>query len=520
MRGTGYLVLGCLLALGGSVLGQDIPVDREALDSVEEDLQEVLAAYAEAGQEVNLSALPDSVDSWGPSLDGMVSLWAASVAQETDLRGRFLVQAAGLTLRGKGRQGAGPALDSGLALSFARGNWTLRTGGLGLSAGYGLLLAGPGRRSGLAAAASFPSPRVRLRGWSSTPEERSVFGVGIDGQVGRWHLAAAQGAPGQNSPGTGYGAFCLGRQGEVLDWTLAGVAASGLDGLSLSGSVQEGARRWAWEMAWKQDDQGGPRTMAWLGSGRWDPRHGWCLEVQMAGSTGQEGPWTGDRPAVLGTWSGWGWAGRLKGQLRPGTTLAVLLAHNEGSEQETRVRREDSSTAEILLRVRPASRWLLSLQWRARRDRQWAWSEDYPWLPAALDAEKPRTNLRLQVERRLENGDWRLAFRRLQQGYGEERSARALLEWKGRRLVVRNLGLTLHQVWAWGQEVDLVTAIVPVPGLVRPRHWGRWTSETVLSLSWRPSSLVLAVGLSRRLAEVGEGEEDEFSSWLHAKLLW
>ena len=243
-------------------------------------------------------------------------------------------------------------------------------------------------------------------------------------------------------------------------------------------------------------------------------------EIQVAGSTSEEGPSTGQRPAVLQTWGGRGWAARWKGMLNSKTSVALLLAHSRGSHLESQARRHARQTAEIHLRYRPEPGWSLTLRARDRRDRKWSWSQDHPWLPARLEDESPQRSLLARIERRAPLHWWRLAWRRLRQGEGREMAARSLLEFKGGHQLGQGLEARLHQMWAWGQEVDLVTAITPVPGMVRARHWGRWAAETVLSLVQEGGAWVLATGLSRRLTGDPEQGADEYSIWLHGSVFW
>ncbi|PID80553.1 hypothetical protein CSB20_06895 [bacterium DOLZORAL124_64_63] len=350
-----------------------------------------------------------------------------------------------------------------------------------------------------------------------------MFGGGAQFARGRWRLTAVQGAPERNRPGTGYGALVLESRQKTRSWALAGVRGQGgLGGVSFSGLTRGRGHRLGWEVSGRQDSYGLPWALAWLISGRWATAGRLRLEFQVAGSTSEEGPWTGRRPSVLRTWSGQGWAIRGQGPLGPNMSVALLWARSAGNRRESQGRRYARDMGEALFRFRPASGWSVVLRMRDRRDRKWAWSRDHPWLPAELVTEAPQRGLLIQVERHIGRNRWRLAWRRLERGQGASRVGRSLLEWKGRRLLGRGIKFGWHQMWAWGQDVDLVTAITPVPGMVRPRHWGGWAAETVLNLVWERAGggLILATGLSRRLACGDTGGGAEYAAWWHGRIFW
>ena len=99
---------------------------------------------------------------------------------------------------------------------------------------------------------------------------------------------------------------------------------------------------------------------------------------------------------------------------------------------------------------------------------------------------------------------------------GGRRRSLLAVNWRARpdpRWIVR-----LFAALAWGEDVDLVSAIVPFGGLVLPRHWGKWRSETGLGLehSRRTWSWRLAAGIRR--PEQGRGEVQD--TWLRSAVEW
>jgi hypothetical protein len=62
---------------------------------------------------------------------------------------------------------------------------------------------------------------------------------------------------------------------------------------------------------------------------------------------------------------------------------------------------------------------------------------------------------------------------------------------------------------AWGDPVDLVTALSPLPGRLVPRHWGAWREELWTGVTWgdRRASLAAAVHLRRPRIPAPDGIE-------------
>ena len=67
---------------------------------------------------------------------------------------------------------------------------------------------------------------------------------------------------------------------------------------------------------------------------------------------------------------------------------------------------------------------------------------------------------------------------------------------------------------AWGEPVDLLGAVNPLPGLVLPRHWGSWQSETQASLGVRRGHWQVTAAVAWRGARSGAGLQDSRQAWL------
>ncbi len=75
--------------------------------------------------------------------------------------------------------------------------------------------------------------------------------------------------------------------------------------------------------------------------------------------------------------------------------------------------------------------------------------------------------------------------------------------------VLRKVSYLLSYQWAWGDAIDLVSAVNPLRGLVLPRHWGKWASEILLGLEYSNRLGRIMLAFSRRepaLGGIGKGE--------------
>lgn len=506
-----FLWLGLLVTPWGA--GAQEPGADEAL----EDLQPVLQALAEAGQ---WEDVPPERGGRNWAHGGKLSLWTDWQEDDLSTKSRLSVKLNGLDLRGKVQQDEMEARVEGLTLGLSWSRWQIRAGSLGLTVGHGLLLAGPGRRRSLNAMDSFQSARVRLKGWSTTAEERSIFGWGLQGRAGLWRWTVAHGAPGRAQPGTGYLAAVSEYQGKEDKGAVALVQAQNMKGGSLSGIHERGAWRWTWELAAHQDTSGAPVAALWTGGLRWTLGQRCQQEFRVAGSTSEQRPWTGVRSPLLTVQGGTGWAWRGKFKPSPDWTAALLLGKSQGSDQQSvvRVRSQWRGQIQIEYRLRPS--WSLLCRWRSDRKEKWEWSTDYPWLPAELVEDVPRQSFQVRAQRTVPTGSMKFAMLRQVQGWGTERQIRSTMGVGGGRPISRLWTFGFQQTWAWGDPVDVVTAIVPVPGLVLPRHMGRWRSESLLKLGRKGELLTLAVGLSRRLPDPGSEQGDEIGIWLSGGIRW
>jgi hypothetical protein len=94
-----------------------------------------------------------------------------------------------------------------------------------------------------------------------------------------------------------------------------------------------------------------------------------------------------------------------------------------------------------------------------------------------------------------------------------------------RRHVTRRWTGWLEATSAWGDPVDLVRALTPLPGVVVVRHWGRWRSEAVVGIAGELGAATVRLALARRLPEPGAAadpvpESSALEGWLEASAAW
>ncbi|MBA4378888.1 MAG: hypothetical protein C0395_09610 [Gemmatimonas sp.] len=139
-------------------------------------------------------------------------------------------------------------------------------------------------------------------------------------------------------------------------------------------------------------------------------------------------------------------------------------------------------------------RWGASLSGRSQTQRGWAGR--MPWLPPARQAAQDTWRAAAWVE--TGTGAWRgrLGWRTVRvhergvaQASADDRTALSLSVGAS---PTTGWGWRFVQVWAWGGEADLLSVEAPAPGLVLPRHWGRWRDERTLGVHWRRGGVAAA----------------------------
>lgn len=243
------------------------------------------------------------------------------------------------------------------------------------------------------------------------------------------------------------------------------------------------------------------------------------LTGKWSGSDGNKGPVSGSRPGLLDNWSGAGWAWGLQYRLAGSWRVQTLLAQNQGSPSTGQDRRLRGSRRALEIKGVPWSGWHLRGRLQTHHSETLAWSPDYPWLPASLIGWRDRTGATITLRSAGPSARWTFALKSLRRRRKESAGRRTLASIKYRHTFTHSSGFCSWQ-WAWGEAVDLVGAIQPLPSLVLPRHWGRWSSELLMGGETHGKTLSVQAAVSHRLADMGPNPAAENSYWLGALARW
>jgi len=139
------------------------------------------------------------------------------------------------------------------------------------------------------------------------------------------------------------------------------------------------------------------------------------------------------------------------------------------------------------------SRWLpkrrveITGRWRRRQRRSESWSAVYPWQAPSVASQELKSVLTGQIKFKFSPLVTRVMGRLYQQGKDASWGTRSMVSLSATYALGPSLTLQGSNTTAWGDPIDLVSAISPVSGIVLPRHWGKWREETTLGLraAWK-----------------------------------
>jgi len=439
-----------------------------------------------------------------------------------DHYGKFALETRWLRVRARIREYRSGLRESTGTVEAGGEAIELRVGELGLVQGYGLLIGAPGRGSSLAADSGFASRIERLVTWLGTADSRSLSGFAGRAGYGNWSLRFLNGRPGKaaGNPNVRTSVVQLGCHRRGWRISVSGLSGNLERGVSLAGGIKGKALFGSFEtLAWKVAP-GIPATGAAVLHVGWNPAKGSGLEGLLAFADLAGAPGMASRPAVLPGWDGRGLA--LRGFTRTSSGLALRAMVHLGRNLDRGGVRSRKEKFLIDLQAGKKMSPLVDLAVRYRRTdlRAWHWSERYPWQPPHVEGAQRRTIISAQVV--LERSGMR--GRLLVRSYGLDNESgtgrRSLISLTGRYPVGQAWKLRGAWVTAWGDPVDLVSAISPLPTLVLPRHWGRWRSETVLGLEWFGGGARVQAAVSWRHPEPESGERPVQTIWVEAKVHW
>jgi len=487
---TPLLVL--LAALASAALAETPGVARE-------DWDETLAALAAAGATVSAR---DLVELAGPAARPRNFLawqrrWRSGGGSADLLAADLLAGPASARLRlragtGRRREATGAVRVDVAGLSLTAGWWSWQ-------AGFGLLAGAAGRRPGLTADAGVMPRRSGPRGWTGAPEGRSLRGAAAVWQAGSWRVGAAAGLPAGSASTARTVCAAAGRADGR--WTAMSVFAGGeLVGLGGAGRWESGAWRGAWEVVWQ------PATMAFV-----PPAVGAALEWRPGryvnlGGVYVSSPGRGVSPLasgheLTGTRGGDGWAARGAWQAAPQVRFFALVSGRH--RRMGGPGRERRRLLELQARYRANTGLEARVRYRGTNTDAAVWDADWPWEPPGSAPLGRRRTLGLTLVRTLAGPradvTLRADLRTLTLTGAGTSGRRSLLGLEFRRRTDR--GTVLRAGWheAWGDPVDLVSAVSPLPGRLAARHWGAWRGEIWGGLAHvgRRGALSAAVHLRR-----------------------
>jgi len=506
------------------LLGFSVTVQCAQGQVSDEDAQEVLEAISEADMAQELPSYWENRNAEKQNDKNRAGLWDTRFALEegdrVDSLSKFKIQSSVFSARGRWRRNADQKNVTAFTAGLKTGSLNVQLGGVGMSVGYGLLISSPGRSGGLAAGQSLPSQANRIRGWATTPGKRSVVGVGMTWRSEHWGLMGMHGRLGDAGEGTQLSAVFVERQLGVVKTGMSLARVDGQLGASCSGQWQKSRHRFGFEwVLWEGTDRKTHHGV-WLISWKMTRILGWAMEVQWSASNGSDGPATGIRPGVLDAWNGAGWAIRISSPSVKSWRLKVLLAESGGKDWVGPHQSQTRGFFDVKIQGRPVPGWEFSSRWH-QRIRTWdAWSETYPWLPSQRVKEDRRQGLGLDLKSTGRKRGWVFSLRSLSRQGAATNGRRSLASVRHRIKWGRNTSFLFSFQTAWGDPVDLVSAINPVAGLLLPRHWGHWSSEILAGMERTIWGTRIMVAISRREPTVEADRPPEHCLWAGARVRW
>lgn len=509
-----WLLSLCLLS--SVSLSQDVVTSEEA--------QEVLSALAtadmvqESGESwQNKKVEQQDGESWRGHWDSRIEV---SGPGEMDSLTRFKLNSSFFSARGRWRRNENGSSMQAFTANMGVGNLSVQMGGVGMSAGYGLLISSPGRAGGLAAGQALSSPSTKIKGWATTAEKRSVTGGGLSWRGKGWTVVGLHGRLGESDECESLSAVNLGKQLGNVKIGMGLMGTNAQRGISLNGKWQDGPRQLGFEwVSWGKNALKSQQSV-WLVSLKTNLLMGFGMEAQWGASSSSTGPLVGVRPSVLGAWGGAGWAIRVSSPGVKSWRLKFLFAESRGVDWDGDHQSLGKQFADVIIRGRPRPGWEFSARWH-HRVRTWeAWSDSYPWLPPALVKEDERSGLTLDLKFGKQERSWICSVRNLGRKGATTDGTRTLASVRHRRSLGKGVSILVSFQSAWGEAVDLVTAINPIRGVLLPRHWGHWSSEIMTGLDFPFFGTKLMAAISKRTPALGEDRPSETAFWAGARADW
>ncbi|MBK7671394.1 MAG: hypothetical protein IPJ24_08370 [bacterium] len=499
-------------SLGSDELAPELEDVVGELDAADQPLpRRDLAAATAATATIDHGGSP-----WGAGrLAWRTAFPATGVRQDGRLVLDGALLAATAALRLRPGESAGVAGGGSLRL----GRWRLWGGHLKLRHGFGLAAGDPARRGALAADQSFGGPAGGLAARTSVATGGAGAGFGVEAAFGSWHLAALGGQPAAGSQGLDWAAR-LARAGQAGTWAVLVRRDSTATAVSAGGRLSRQALVMGWELAMVRPSAG-PGAVAAVSAVAWQPSARWKAELLSGAGHGAGAGST----AVLPAGARHGWAVRLAWRDRGQGGLELLAQGAAQSVAGTSTRRRSLAVLEAAWERHVAPGTLANLRVRRADRSDLTWDERAPWQPGVPGQPAVRTLLSGGIE--WERGPARLGagWRSFTVAGSTNDGNRQLIGITGRYARGGRWSAWADLATAWGDPVDLVRGLVPLPGVVAARHWGTWRSEALVGLGWGGRSLQLGAALARRLpalpaAGLEAAAGPSLEGWIEARASW
>lgn len=494
------------------------------------EVDEVLTELDAAGAPVSTAEIAEllAAANGGAGTGDLLVRGGLALDQAADQSGRANYHTGWLTAKGRWRRDREGLVEAAGAVLVGPPPVRVALGQLGIAHGFGLLASGPGRGRTLTADGRLGPGANRWVPWTGSPTAQALRGGGAQVRWRRWQGRGLVGSrPGLGASAPSTVVLQAGRQSDR--WELAGLylADPAERGASLTGSLRQGKVEGAWETAWRFPAGASRALHSVLTQLGWRPLA--AVRFEMLAGSAEPGPRPvmGRKDPVMGDWAGRGFACRTTWRVVRGLGVRLLFQRGHGLPESFAGERQRESLTDLQVSAVWPGGWQAVARQRTSGTGTWSWSERFPWQAPQFSGQDERrvTSLTLAREGSVAKGQvlWRRQDQgRILQGIGREGGTRSLLGISGVTDVGRSLRVRGGWTMAWGDPLDLVSAVVPYAGYVVPRHWGQWRSEHIMGLegtlgAWRSRC---ALSWRQSSSDPPGGGGGAWALWAESSLRW
>lgn len=511
------------------------PDPENTPDLSAEDLVELRSALAEMG------ITPSAQDE---------THWAESLGhQQGRLNNRFLIPGQGsLVWRARKVEDTSPWIwDSRLKADFS--GWRLRLrhygngdhqgfqsgnldykddrfqvclGNLGHQVGHGLLVGSPGRNSSLATGQKPRKTRWKMGRWMAPPEDRSLVGGGLHWKHETMELGLVVGNTALKATAGGekvVAASVVKKYGRSLTG-VTGLKSPFGWGMSFWGNGVNADGEWSAEVAWWKPHSLSQATTAWQVFGLWNFPRGLRLVTGMA--VAQDGPHSplAQRPTLLKADQGRGWTLGLIWNPVPRSRLGLQVSGASHEKYGSVFSRENRLACDLVASRSWPGGWAANTRIYLASQGRRIWSARFPWQPARNSDHQMKSLAQATLSRKSGAGYLRIQLKVFHHSDFLEFRLRSLISTVGHLSLGNNFHMRAGLGSSWGDDLDLVGAVSPMPGMVMPRHWGKWKTEVFGGLGMPILGGEVWCGASQRRSDPAISPARSLQLWARAQLNW